>query len=183
MAALLSMDGALFTELVEQLAMRGRGTRESGAFLLADRKVPDGRRPQPVTAIAYYDDLDPGCLTGAINFTADGFTALAALCRRAELRVVADIHTHPKGRVAQSPIDAAHPMVALDGHVAIIAPRYAAGAVSPADLGVHVRQDGTWTSLYRADAADALQVLRERPTLWARLIGRAKNLLHYKESR
>ena len=45
----------------------------------------------------YYDDLDPGSFTGGITFTADGYTALAALCRRDGLWVAADIHTHPDG--------------------------------------------------------------------------------------
>ena len=139
----LTMDKSLFTQLAGELARRGRGERETGAFLLARAGHPrDGSRRPPVVAVAYYDDLDPGCLTGGITFTADGYTALAALCRRDGLQVVADIHTHPGRNVRQSPTDAAHPMTALPGHIALIAPRYARGVTSPADLGVHVLQAG-----------------------------------------
>jgi proteasome lid subunit RPN8/RPN11 len=175
---LLSIDGVLFDELIEQLAVRGRGARESGAFLLTDRNSPKDRLPQPVTAIAYYDDLDPDCLNGVINFTADGYTALGAVCRRRELRVVGDVHTHPGRRVAQSPIDAAHPMVALDGHVAIIVPQYATGTVSQADLGVHLRRNGMWTSTYGSEAAAAIRVRLAQPALWTRIMRRIETYLN-----
>ena len=151
----LTMDKSLFTQLVGELGRRGRGERETGAFLLARAGHPrDGSRRPPVVAVAYYDDLDPGCLTGDITFTADGYTALAALCRRDGLQVVGDIHTHPQSNVRQSPTDAAHPMRALPGHIALIAPRYARGVTSPADLGVHLLQaGGQWQSAYGRDAA------------------------------
>jgi len=176
--ALLAMDGVLFDKMIEQLAARGHGVREAGAFLLADREDLAGRRPQLVTAVAYYDDLDPGCLNGAIEFTANGYTALAGVCRREGLRVVGDVHTHPKHRVAQSPTDASHPMVALDGHVAVIVPRYATGTVTPADLGVHVRHNGTWTSRYGPAAVALIEVRRMRLTLRARIARGVRNYLN-----
>lgn len=160
----LTMDKSLFTRLTGELARRGKGERETGAFLLARAGHPqDGSRHAQVVAAAYYDDLDPGCLTGGITFTADGYTALAALCRRDGLQVVADIHTHPRRNVRQSPTDAAHPMRARPGHIALIAPRYASGVTSPADLGVHVLQaGGQWQSAYGPDAARIVQLTSAR---------------------
>ncbi|MEU5281718.1 hypothetical protein AB0G87_35520 [Streptomyces asoensis] len=159
--ARLVFDAAVFRGMVRELAIRGAGRRESGAFLLTDRDHPADRLPQPVTAIAYYDDLDPGCLTGAIKFGANGYTALAARCRRDQLRVVGDIHTHPSDRVAQSRTDATNPMIALDGHVALIAPRFATGVTDAQVLGVHVRESGDWYSSFGPQSA-ALVRIRER---------------------
>jgi Prokaryotic homologs of the JAB domain len=180
----LTMDKSLFTQLVGELARRGRGERETGAFLLARAGHPgDGSRRPRVVAVAYYDDLDPGCLTGGITFTADGYTALATLCRRDGLQVVADIHTHPRGSVRQSPTDAAHPMTALPGHIALIAPSYARGVTSPADLGVHVLQTGgQWQSAYGRDAARIVQLTSARSaasrlqavTRWLRSLTRTR---------
>ena len=61
-------------------------------FLLARAgRGPDRGVRQRVIAVAYYDDLDPHCLTGGITFTANGYTALAMLCRRDGLRVSAAV--------------------------------------------------------------------------------------------
>jgi hypothetical protein len=167
----LRIDAHLFQALTTELARRGGGRRESGAFLLAstapEASHHDGRHV--VTAIAYYDDLDPTCLTGGITFTADGYTALAALCRRDRVRAVADIHTHPRDRVCQSPIDSAHPMIALPGHIALIAPHYAQGAIGVRDLGAHVLGvAGRWTSFYGDDVATVVHLTRPGPVSRAR---------------
>lgn len=57
----------LFTTLMSELARRGNGMRESGAFLLgtaaSETGSPEDTRPV-IEAIAFYHDLDPGCLTG-----------------------------------------------------------------------------------------------------------------------
>jgi len=93
----LEIPAALFATLVKELARRGGGVRESGAFLLAkatpeqDEPVTDAWRV--VTCIAYYDDLDCHSLTGGITFGADGYTALGVVCRTHRIRVVGDIHT------------------------------------------------------------------------------------------
>jgi hypothetical protein len=62
--------------------------------------------------------------------------------------VIGDIHTHPGPGVHQSAIDAANPMIAQAGHVALIVPDFAARPISPREVGVH-RYDGagwqTWT--------------------------------------
>lgn len=171
----LEIGAALLAELMSELARRGGGTRESGAFLLTNAvREPSGPNGgwQPVTAVAYYDDLDPACLTGNITFTADGYTALAALCRRDSLQIVADIHTHPGRWVRQSPTDATHPMVALPGHVALIAPGFAQSPVGVSGLGVHHYQgDGQWISRYGGDIASVLRLTgrRAEPALAATL--------------
>ena len=71
---------------------------------------------------AYFDDLDPECLVGNIHIRASGFSKLWDLCDVEGLRVVADIHTHPGTSVAQSSIDRANPMIAREGHLALIVP-------------------------------------------------------------
>lgn len=177
MTARVTIPPQLFTTLISGLAERGRGHRESGAFLLTGSDHPLDELPQPVTAIAFYDDLDPGCLTGRIDFHSVGYVALQQLCRRDGLRVVADIHTHPADRVQQSRIDADHPMVALDGHVALIAPNFAAGVTDVSQLGVHLRADGAWTSHYADRAAGLVLVPQPIPAVgpapwWRRLLSR-----------
>ena len=155
------MPEELFTELLAELAHRGAGHRESGAFLLAERLPaadPDG--PVTIAAIAYYDDLDSNCLTGGITFSAEGYTALNARCRRDGLLVAGDIHTHPRNRVVQSDIDASHPMAALDGHLAFIAPNYARGPIGLEDLGAHVFHPDGWTSYLGPDVATVLTLTR-----------------------
>jgi hypothetical protein len=104
-----------------------------------------------VAAVAYYDDLDPSSLTGGITFGAGGYAALNARCRAERLRVVGDIHTHPRRWVGQSGIDAAHPMSATKGHIAIIAPNYGRGRIRLSDLGLHVFNAPGWTSYFYRD--------------------------------
>jgi len=117
--------------LLAELQRRGDGRRESGAFLLADR---DGDR---VVRVAYYDDLDAHCLTGGISFASSGFTELWRICGAENLRVVADVHTHPGTWVAQSEIDATNAMIARVGHVAVIVPSYG-DARCVDECGVHI---------------------------------------------
>ncbi len=180
----LEIDAALFAGMMSQLAHRGGGSRESGAFLLtttaSEPAAADGAW-QLVTAIAYYDDLDPGSLTGDITFTADGYTALAAICRRNGLKIAADIHTHPGRWVRQSQTDETHPMVALPGHIALIAPRYAQGLIEIRDLGAHhYHGDGQWTSSYGNDVASILRLTEKqaRPARAADPLRHAAVLFH-----
>lgn len=159
----LRIDAALLAAVIEELGRRGKGVREAGAFLLTEpRQEPGGEPDQawpPVTDVAFYDDLDPQCLDGAITFSADGYTALAARCRRDHVRVVADIHTHPRRSVRQSHIDAVHPMVALPGHIALIVPTFALGQIDLEDLGVHVfNGPGQWTSYFGTDITAVLRI-------------------------
>lgn len=125
-----------YRHLIAELARRGAGKRESGAFLLG---TAESRR---ITAFAFYDDLDPTSLNGGIHFHAAGYTRLNEICRSMSLRVLADIHTHPGSYTRQSDIDAANPMVAIRGHVALIAPNYGRGPRRLSHLGVHTYLGG-----------------------------------------
>jgi proteasome lid subunit RPN8/RPN11 len=118
--------------MISELARRGHGNRESGAFLLSPRE--DGRA---VTLIAYLDDLDPASLVGSIHLHRPAYGALWSLCDRESLRVVGDVHTHPGPLVQQSCVDRDNPMVARAGHLAIILPNFAQGRIRPREIGVH----------------------------------------------
>jgi hypothetical protein len=111
-----------------------------------------------VTAVAFYDDLDPNCLTGGITFNAVGYSALGTLCRNRKLRVVADVHTHPASWVQQSDTDARHPMSALRGHVALIAPNYAQGRPRIEHLGAHSFDGNSWQSFFLDDVHQLVDV-------------------------
>ena len=133
----------MWKRLVAELRRRGRGERESGAFLLA--KENSNR----VSRVVLYDDLDPKALeAGIITFHAPGFVELWNLCREERVRVVADIHTHPSSWVQQSESDRTHPMVAQKGHIALILPSYA-NRVGSGLKGVGIFEyqgDHNWTS-------------------------------------
>ncbi len=164
----LTISRRLYSALRRELAARSGGVRESGAFLLTRTTTTTANgatTPRRVDAIAYYDDLDPASLTGGITFTAAGYSALGARCRAEGLRVVADIHTHPERWVKQSGIDASHPMTAIPGHIAVIAPHFAQNRFKPKDCGVHrFRGASEWDSFYGNAAAEQLR-LTGMPTL------------------
>jgi proteasome lid subunit RPN8/RPN11 len=111
----------LWARVVHQLRRRGKGTGESGAFLLGSQGSASR-----VTGYICYDELDPKALeTGAITFHAPGYAALWEYCRKKKLEVLADVHTHPGGIVRQSSTDQRHPMIPMLGHTAIILPNFA----------------------------------------------------------
>lgn len=142
--------------MIAELGRRGQGRRESGAFLLADRKGFQ----TAVTRVVYLDDLDPSCLTGAINFNGLAYSKLWDICDAEKRRVIGDIHTHPGAGVRQSRIDAANPMVAQAGHIALIVPHFAMRPTKPKAVGVH-RYDGEgWESWTGKQAAHRLLVRR-----------------------
>lgn len=146
--------------LIRELARRGRGTRESGAFLLART----AKAPRRVVDVVYFDDLDPGALNGAISIRGEAFGPLWDHCRENGFRVIADVHTHPGPGVAQSSIDRTNPMVARRGHVGIILPRLAQQRPTPTEAGVHVYEGShRWRSAFDKDAARLL-----RRTWWPR---------------
>ena len=118
----ISVPVLLWVRLLRELRRRGAGHRESGAFLLGHRRGARGL----ITAFTCYDDLDPdACQFGAITFHADGYAALWEHCRKKELQVIGDVHTHPEGSIGQSEIDHRHPMIPVVGHTAIIVPNFA----------------------------------------------------------
>jgi proteasome lid subunit RPN8/RPN11 len=111
----------LWRRLILELKKSGQGGSESGAFLLARQSSTTDR----VTAFICYDHLDPNAYQGgAIAFHAIGHAALWEHCRKRELRVVGDVHTHPGRGIGQSGIDQRNPMIPLQGHVAIILPNF-----------------------------------------------------------
>lgn len=154
--ALLRMRTREWEAMIAELGRRGRGHRESGAFLLADR---DGN-PRTVTRVAYLDDLDPNCLTGGIEFDGLAYSKLWDLCDAEHRRVVGDVHTHPGRGVRQSPIDAANPMIARRGHVAVIVPSYATTRVRADEVGLHLYDGDGWHSWFDRDAARRLFIRR-----------------------
>jgi proteasome lid subunit RPN8/RPN11 len=155
--ALLRMQRAAWDDLVVELGVRGRGSREAGAFLLADGR---GDR-RTVTRVVYFDDLDPNCLQGNIRVDGRAFSMLWDLCEAEHVVVIGDVHTHSGAHVHQSSIDAENPMVARAGHVAVIVPHLATRRVKPREVGVHLYGgvDGwqTWTG---SDAGRRLFVRR-----------------------
>lgn len=126
--------------LAGELRRRGRGHRESGAFLLGRA---DGKDRRVVDYICY-DDLDPRALDqGIVVFHGEGFSKLWSMCSKRKLQVLADIHTHPGRDVRQSKIDQDHAMVPVSGHVAMIAPYFGrTSRWSLNEVGIHLLQDG-----------------------------------------
>lgn len=110
----------IWRRLVIDLRAKGRGTRESGAFMLG-KKGDAGRK---VVRYLCYDDLDRRALTGIVEFHRGGFSKLWDVCRESSLQVLSDIHTHPTTDVRQSSIDKANPMLPVRGHVALILPKF-----------------------------------------------------------
>lgn len=110
----------VWMRLLRQLRKRSGGCRESGAFLLGKT----GSRK--VSRFFCYDDLDPAALeSGIVTVHAIGFVRLWEICQKQNLRVLADVHTHPTAWNGQSESDRTHPMVAQPGHLAMILPNYA----------------------------------------------------------
>jgi proteasome lid subunit RPN8/RPN11 len=154
--ALLRVQRAHWRGLIAELGRRGRGEREAGAFLLADRAGD----PRTVTRIVFFDDIDPGSLTGAITLCGKAFSRLWDICADESRRVIGDIHSHPGARVTQSSIDAANPMIAQAGHIALIVPDFASRPVVAHEVGVH-RYDGTgWSTWTGSDAARRVFIRR-----------------------
>ena len=119
----LSCPDKLWRQGVAEVARRGAGRHESGAFLLGRRHGSRGR----VEQFAYYDDFDPSCLdSGIVIFDGAGFGPLWELCRQTGQTVLADLHTHPSpGPARQSTLDKDNPMIVQPGHVALIVPNFA----------------------------------------------------------
>ena len=128
----IEIDEVLWQTMIRELGRRGlNGQREAGAFLLAHI----GEDKQSVTRVIYFDDLDPNSLVGNIHIRSAGLLRLGKMCREEGLRVLADVHTHPSSSVIQSSIDRDNPMIARDGHLAIIVPHYGTRQVSSWEVG------------------------------------------------
>ncbi len=116
---ILTIKKSLWLKLIKELKKRGKGKRESGAFLLG----VEGS--QTVIEFVCYDDLDPNCLTGRIEFSASGFNKLWQYSLEKNFTVLADVHTHPYDWTNQSYYDKTNPMIATKGHIALIIPYFA----------------------------------------------------------
>lgn len=155
--ARLLISAALWGELIPELGRRGRGNRESGAFLLG----PSAGDPRLITEVVYLDDLDPDCLTGGISFDGRYYGRLWGICQERGLQVRADIHTHPGSSVRQSSIDRDNPMVARAGHLALIIPDLARRPIEAQEVGVHeYLGEAGWRSSVGTEAARMLVVTR-----------------------
>jgi proteasome lid subunit RPN8/RPN11 len=156
---------------VRDLAQRGGGNRESGAFLLGRiSEKPSGGRPWPVAHVAYYDDLDAECLTGGITFR--GFEGLWRVCRELKMTVVADVHTHPSDWVEQSRTDSDNPMISTIGHLAVIVPNYAQYTPHPDEFGVHVHLGGRKWESFHGHLDSPLLISSSLRTFWHSLRNR-----------
>jgi hypothetical protein len=123
----------LWRQVLSELERRTERQHESGAFLLG---VHIGGRREIQDAV-YYDDLDPAaCASGVCVLHGDAFARLWSICRTRKLTVVADAHTHPQ-EAFQSSSDRTNPMVARDGHIAIIVPNFARPPVRFRELGIY----------------------------------------------
>lgn len=111
----------LWVRIVFHLRRRSTGRRESGAFLLGQKRDGVAR----VRAFICYDDLDPNAYqSGNIAFHDTGYAALWRHCHERKLKVLADVHTHPGQNVQQSKIDKKNPMIPTVGHTALIVPNF-----------------------------------------------------------
>jgi len=155
--AMLRLSTTLWQGLIAELVRPGGGRRESGAFLLA----PTNRTRLAATQAAYFDDLDSQCLTGGISMSSKSFNRLWDHCEQHQLRVIADVHTHPGTGVRQSSTDRDNPMIAQTGHVAVIIPNYAAGTPAAEHVGVHeYLSDAGWREHVGTSAGRALYIGR-----------------------
>jgi hypothetical protein len=130
----LSCSWWLWRRLLAGLRSRGRGVRESGAFLLGMEDSSGARR---IADFLLYDDLDPHALdTGIIRLDGRHFGKLWEYCGKRGMTVIADVHTHP-GSAGQSGSDRAHPIIAQAGHLALIVPNFAASPAKREELGIY----------------------------------------------
>jgi hypothetical protein len=114
----LEISVLLFHQLYSELRKRSEGKRESGAFLLGK-----GSR---LCDFICYDDIDPTALeTGIVKINGAAFVRLWEYCAFHQVKVLADVHTHPSEWTDQSWSDQSNPIVSQPGHVAIILPSFA----------------------------------------------------------
>lgn len=146
---------AVWTSLMLDLRKRGKGHRESGAFLLGQT----GPNTKAVHTWLPYDELDPGSLNYEfVRLGTEAFSRLWSICAERHMQVVGDVHTHPLGP-RQSPSDRANPMVSMAGHMALIVPRFAIDEVMPADVSVNIYLGSRkWASHFGPQAATLIKL-------------------------
>jgi proteasome lid subunit RPN8/RPN11 len=144
-----------YREVMAELDRRGGRNTEAGAFLLGHRSG----NIRYVNDVVYYDDLDPAAYsTGICVLKGPSFSKLWTACRERAVEVVADVHTHG-GAPSQSGSDRTNPMVAQQGHLAIIVPDFARPPVRIKRLGIY-RYAGShrWDDLGGRRAERVLQL-------------------------
>ena len=154
---LLEMPRGVYSALITDLAISGRGIKEAGAFLLGRT---DGQ-VRLASSYVMYDVIAPESSRkhAYVAFTAEEMARAWDHCYATGLQVVADVHTHPLGPV-QSVTDRANPIVSVAGHVALIVPYFAMRNPQPADLGVHVFEGaGRWRSMFHQTAHDSIHLI------------------------
>lgn len=141
--------------LMDELRQRGRGCRESGAFLLGTETA----EAKSVETWLAYDDVDPQSLNFAyVRLGSEAFSKLWLHCSRLGFSVVGDVHTHPRGP-GQSLSDKANPMISISGHMALIVPRFAQGQVQTSDVSLNVYLGAKrWMNLHGKAAAAAINI-------------------------
>ncbi len=145
--------------MIAELGARGHCIKESGAFLLANI---DGD-PRLISRVVYFDDLDPKCLKGGIHFDGRAYSKLWDVCKNEKCKVVGDVHTHPGTQVRQSIIDAANPMIAQKGHIALILPDLGCHSIARYEVGIHRYDGGNWTSWTGREAKKRISLRRRFP--------------------
>ena len=154
----LSCSSRLWRNLLYELARRGGGSRESGAFLLG-RHI--GKR-RVINKFVCYDDLDLHSLdSGIVVFDGAGYGPLWQQCRQMKMEVVADVHTHG-GAARQSVDDRNNPMIATVGHIALIVPRFAQRPVRASELGVYEYQGNHCWQSYSGRTVENSSILGYR---------------------
>jgi proteasome lid subunit RPN8/RPN11 len=145
----ISCSSRLWRQGLTELRRRGKNRHESGAFLLGHQ---DGSKRR-IANFIYYDDLAPHCLdTGIVVLDGSVFGKLWKICRDMDMKVIADIHTHP-GIPLQSFTDQANPMIGVPGHIAIIVPNLARRIVGAEELGVYeYLGNHRWQAYLKKDA-------------------------------
>lgn len=152
----LEFAAQMWRSLVSELAERGRGSRESGAFLLG--RIGNGARS--VVEFVAYEDLDPAAQNFEhVELSAGAFSKLWEICAVRELSVVADVHTHP-WLPYQSISDRANPMIATAGHLALILPNFALGEIELTDISVNeYLGNHRWRNYIEQEAARCIRLI------------------------
>lgn len=129
----LKIKQRVWKKLIKELNQRGQSRRETGAFLLGNKLG------NTVTTFICYNDLDPQAFdSGIIIFNGDGYIPLWEYCTKNNVKVLADVHTHPGEWIEQSSSDMKHPMIAQKGHLALIVPAFATKEGQLLDgVGIH----------------------------------------------
>lgn len=149
-----------FARIAAELYRRsGRGATEAGCFVLGRISGRDRTADEAI----YFDDIDPNAYDfGAIRFDTTKLSAVYDLCEARALSIVGDIHVHP-GPAFLSPIDEAHPVIAVAGHVSVILP-YDGRYRTARQIAVNVYlPSGSWTELERGRCSAFLGLDRAIP--------------------